>query len=159
MGVQLKANLDASLAEVRAALDAVSSLVGVGIDITDVAWAARILERYPKQLKRIFNPAALDYSLSKKHPAQYLAARMAAKEAVVKALGTGLARGMRWKDIELIRTRTGKPDVILHGKVRERAEALGVQSWALSIAHRGEYATAIAIALGRAEGDATPPLP
>ncbi|MBN1284148.1 MAG: holo-ACP synthase [Anaerolineae bacterium] len=143
----LEQNLGEQLQDVAAALPDLH-LVGVGIDLTDIAWAARIIEKYPKQLSRIFHQEALDYCLSKKDPAPYLAARMAAKEAVVKALGTGLAPGMRWLDIQLVRTLTGKPDLLLHGKVRERAEALGVVRWELSIAHRGAYATAIAAAVG-----------
>ncbi len=126
----------------------VPNLIGIGIDLTDIAWAARILERYPKQLGKLFNPPALDYCMSKKDPAPYLAARMALKEAILKALGTGLGRGMKWLDVELIRTPPGKPDAALHGKVLERAEALGIVRWELSIAHRGDYAVAIAAALG-----------
>jgi len=80
-----KVNLNTATREIRAALGDVH-LVGVGVDLADVSWAERILERYPNQLKRIFHPAALDYCLGKRRPAQYLAARMAAKEAVVKAL-------------------------------------------------------------------------
>lgn len=143
----LEQNLNAQLQEIVGALPDIH-LVGIGIDLTDVTWAARILERYPKQLGRVFHQEAIDYSLDKRDPAPYLAARMAAKEAVVKALGTGLGPGMKWLDIQLVRRLTGKPDVILHGKVRERAEELGVVRWELSIAHRGAYATAIAAAIG-----------
>jgi holo-[acyl-carrier protein] synthase len=144
-------DLNTALETVRVRLDNLH-LLGMGIDVTDVAWAERILTRYPKQLDKIFNQAALDYSLGKRQPAQYLAARMALKEAVVKALGTGLAPGMTWRDIELLRTRSGKPELALHGKVLERADALGVVRWELSIAHRGDYAVAIAAAVGKPSG-------
>jgi holo-[acyl-carrier protein] synthase len=79
---------------------------------------------------------------------QYLAGRLAAKEAVLKALGTGWSQGTSFLDIEVQRLPTGQPSVVLHAKCKEIAAELGITRWLLSISHTSSYATASAIAVG-----------
>lgn len=125
-------------------------LIGLGIDVVDVAWSERLLEQHPTRLTRMYTEAELEYCRQKVQPAPYLAARMAAKEAVLKALGTGLVGGMAWHEVEITREEPGgKPGVQLHGEVRREAEAAGVTHWVISMTHRGAYAAAIAAALGK----------
>lgn len=134
--------------DMEAALQGMS-LVGMGVDLVDVAWAKRLLAQHQDRLGKVFTETELAYCLAKVDPASCLAARMAAKEAVLKALGTGLVGGMAWHEIEIVRDDlTGKPDVQLEGKARRVAEKAGVTRWALSITHRGAYAAAIAAAIG-----------
>ncbi len=134
--------------DVQAALGDVG-LIGLGVDVVDVAWAERMLAQHEARLGRMFTEAELTYCRAKINPAPYLSARMAAKEAVLKALGTGLVGGMAWHEVEITREgETGKPGVQLHGEVRRAAEAAGVARWIVSMTHRGEYAAALAAALG-----------
>lgn len=147
----MKETLTQMAREVGKALSDVR-LIGLGIDLADVAWAEGLLEKYPARLGKIFTEAELAYCRAKMKPAPYLAARMAAKEAVLKALGTGLVGGMAWREIEIVHDdATGRPDVQLHGEVRRAAEAAGVTRWVVSLTHRGEYAAAIAAAVGGSE--------
>ncbi|MCZ7543877.1 MAG: holo-ACP synthase [Anaerolineae bacterium] len=96
-------------------------LIGLGIDVVDVAWSERLLEQHPTRLTRMYTEAELEYCRQKVQPAPYLAARMAAKEAVLKALGTGLVGGMAWHEVEITREEPGgKPGVQLHGECAPR---------------------------------------
>ncbi len=99
-------------------------------------------------LVRLFTPAERDYCASQREPAACFAARFAAKEAVLKALGTGLA-GCRWHDVEIVRRASGRPEVRLSGGAAREAEKRGIGEILLSIAHEREYAVAFAVALGR----------
>jgi holo-[acyl-carrier protein] synthase len=131
-----------------------ATLVGIGVDLVDLAWAERLLEKHEKRLSRVFTEGELAYCRAKLSPAPHLAARMAAKEAVLKALGTGLASGMSWRDVEIVRGTSGRPGVVLHGKPRRVADEAGVARWELSLTHRGAYAAAIAAAVGQSTSSA-----
>ena len=124
-------------------------MIAHGIDIVENVRFGALLTRHPDRARRrLFTDAELAYASGKKREVEHLAARFAAKEAVLKALGTGWAGGIAWTDVEITRTVTGQPGVRLSGPAAERAEALGICSWLLSLSHTEHYAMASAIAVG-----------
>lgn len=113
--------------------------ISVGVDIVEIARVAATLKRFGDRfLNRIYTPDEIAYCRGR---APQLAARFAAKEAVMKALGTG-TRGVGWRDVEVTRKRTGEPGIALHGRAAERAAKLGIDRIAISISHSREYAVA-----------------
>src|SRR5258706_16151482 len=120
------------------------AIVGTGIDISEVARIAASIERYGERfLNRVFTAKEIAYCNSKKRgSAQSFAARFAAKEAAMKAIGTGLRRGVTWHDVEVGREPGGRPTIIFHGKAREFAQKLGMKRVALSLTHTAEEAMA-----------------
>lgn len=121
--------------------------VAVGIDVVEVDRIRTAVERTPALAGRTFTDAELEYARRAHDPAERLAARWAAKEAVVKCLGGGVP-GVDLREIEVVRGDDGAPSVRLHGEVAARAEARGVREWLLSMSHTATVAEAIAIALG-----------
>ncbi len=120
-----------------------------GIDLVEVARIAQIRTRHSDRfLTRVFTDAERAYALDTRRADERLAARFAAKEAVMKALGTGLADGIRWTDVEVVRDDAGRPGVALHGRAAEIARARGISGWLLSLSHTREMAMASVIALG-----------
>lgn len=116
---------------------------GIGIDIIEVERIKRLSLKWGSRFEnRVYTPRELDYCGST--PTRYgrLAARFAAKEATLKALGTGLTVGMNWQDVEICADSVGKPSLILHGKVRQRASAIGIVSTFVSLSHTAAYAVA-----------------
>ena len=114
-------------------------MLTTGVDIIEISRVRRTLERYGRRfLDRVYTPAEIAYCRER---APNLAARFAAKEATMKALGTGV-RGVSWKDIEVIRHESGAPAIKLHGRCKQRAQRLGVQEVAISLSHSREYAVA-----------------
>jgi holo-[acyl-carrier protein] synthase len=127
-------------------------MIYTGVDLIEIPRVAGVLKRYPKRfLDKIYTEGEQLYSRGR--PAQ-LASRFAAKEAVMKALGTGV-RGVPWKDIEVTRRRGRAPEVLLHGKATERADLMGITRIALSLSHSREMAIASVVA--EAEDDAWRP--
>lgn len=119
---------------------------GIGVDVIEIARVERLWKKYGRRLLgRLFTPAELEYCLARARPEASLAARFAAKEAVMKALGLGLGR-CRWLDIEVVRSGHGTPGVNLSGAAAGRAAELGVTFWHLSLAHCRAYAVACAVA-------------
>ena len=111
----------------------------VGVDIIEIDRITQAIERWGERfLHRIYTTGELDYCRGR---APQLAARFAAKEAVMKALGTGL-RGVDWRDIEVVRCRSGRPFIQLQGRAFKVAEQLAVSQVALSLSHSREYAVA-----------------
>lgn len=118
-------------------------IVGLGVDITEVdRMEAAIARRGPAFLARLFTPAEILYCQRHRHSAERFAGRFAAKEAAMKALGTGWARGVRWVDIEVVREPSGKPTLKLAGAAREIAASLGVKHIVVTITHDGNTALA-----------------
>jgi len=125
-------------------------IIGIGTDLIEVERIQSAWDRFGDRfLNRIFAPGEQAYALSRPHPAESLAARFAAKEAVMKALGTGRF-GVSWREIEVTREPSGRPGIALSGRTRALARFLGVQGWHLSLTHDREAAMAFVIALGRA---------
>jgi holo-[acyl-carrier protein] synthase len=118
-------------------------IVGTGIDIAEVPRIAEAIERFGERfLKRIFTEGEIRYCDSKKNRTERYAARFAAKEASMKALGTGWSHGVRWRDCEVARMPGGRPTIHFHGRAGEIAARLGVKNAALSITHTAEQAMA-----------------
>ena len=118
-------------------------IVGTGVDIAETGRIAQSLEQFGERfLKRICTPAEVAYCEKFKNKYERYAGRFAAKEAAMKALGTGWSRGVRWVDVEVVRTRGGRPILELKGEARKVADRLGVKNIALSMTHTVEQAIA-----------------
>jgi holo-[acyl-carrier protein] synthase len=118
-------------------------IVGTGIDIAEVPRVGHAIERFGERfLWRIFTEGERKYCDSKANRVERYAARFAAKEAAMKALGTGWNHGVRWRDCEVARMPGGRPTIAFHGKAGEFAAKLGVKNAALSISHTAEQAFA-----------------
>jgi holo-[acyl-carrier protein] synthase len=118
-------------------------IVGTGIDIAEVPRIRHSIERFGDRfLKRIYTEGEMRYCDSKANRMERYAARFAAKEAAMKALGTGWSHGVRWRDCEVARMPGGRPTMKFHGRAGEIAEKLGVKNAALSISHTEEQAIA-----------------
>jgi holo-[acyl-carrier protein] synthase len=119
--------------------------VGVGTDLVHVPRLEQVMARHPGFVRRVYTPTEIAYCEEHREPGPRYAARFAAKEAVLKALGTGLARGMRWQDVEIVAGPAREPRVVLHGVVAETARRQGVHVVQISLSHAGEYALACAV--------------
>jgi holo-[acyl-carrier protein] synthase len=118
-------------------------IVGTGIDIAEVPRIRRAIERFEDRfVRRIFTEGEIRYCDSKANRVERYAARFAAKEAAMKALGTGWNHGVRWRDCEVVRMPGGRPTMRFHGRAAEFAARLGVKNAALSLSHTAEQAIA-----------------
>ncbi len=123
-------------------------IIGHGVDLVEVARIAAVLSRHPKRfLDRVFCPAERERGLGTPRHAEHLAARFAAKEAVLKALSTGTV-GVGWQDIEVVTLASGAPSIVLHGRGADYAAALGITAWHISLSHTASMAIASVIATG-----------
>jgi holo-[acyl-carrier protein] synthase len=120
-----------------------------GVDLVEVARVERALREHGERfLARVYTAGERAYCLAKARPGPSLAARFAAKEAVMKCLGTGWSDGVGFAQIEVVRDRRGAPSLVLHGRAAERARELGIRRWHLSLTHTEHGALAFAIAEG-----------
>lgn len=125
-------------------------IIGVGIDLVEITRIERVLDKHHQRfLQRVYTERELAACPPGKHFARRLAARFAAKEALLKALGTGLAGGIRWRQVEVVRPEVGRPQLVLSGAAAAVAERLGVQDLHLTISHDGPVAAAVVVASGR----------
>lgn len=123
-------------------------ILGLGVDLVEVARIARLLEKYPHRfLQKILTASEQEFILQKAEKAQRVAAFFAAKEACSKALGTGL-RGISWQEMEVRHQPSGKPELFLSGQARKRFLALGAQRIYLSLSHERNYAVAVVMIEG-----------
>lgn len=131
-------------------------IIGHGIDLVEIARIERMLDEHGERFAtRCFTAAERAYAeASAAVRGERYAARFAAKEAALKALGTGLRDGIDWTDIEVDRTAGGRPFLRLHGRAAEIAASLGIEGWAISLTHAGGMAMASVIATGRSSGEA-----
>jgi len=120
-----------------------AGVAGIGIDLVEVARFERPTAR---MRDRVFTSGERRYCDRQVHPAPHFAARFAAKEAVLKALGTGWSGGIAWTDVEVVRERHGGAEVRLAGKAAARAKKLEIRRWHLSLTHTSSHAAAVAIA-------------
>jgi holo-[acyl-carrier protein] synthase len=124
------------------------NILGIGLDATEISRVAELLERYGDRfLRRVFTDGEIAYCTHRRNPAPHLAGRFAAKEAAMKALGTGHSRGVSWKDIEVVRGG-GPPRLHLHGGAARRAAGMNVRSSFLTITHSDTLALANVLLLG-----------
>ena len=131
------------------AIIATMNVLGIGTDITEVARISDMLNKHGDLfLQRVFTAAEIDYCVPRKAKSQHLAGRFAAKEAVLKALGTGWSQGIHWTDIEVINEPGGKPVVELHNAAASVAAQAGIRQVLISISHVKETAVAFATATG-----------
>lgn len=119
------------------------SMFSVGVDIIEIERIAKAVERFGDRfLAHIYSQAEVDHCRGR---VAELAARFAAKEAISKALGTGI-RGLTWREMEILPDHLGQPQVYLHGSALARARALGLADFAVSLSHSQEYAVAFVVA-------------
>lgn len=122
---------------------------GVGVDLVQIPRMRQTIERWQDRfLRRIFTDAEIAYCRSRRDPVPHFAARFAAKEAALKALGTGLSLGVRWRELEVCRERGQAPVLVLSGRSREIGLARGGSRMLLSLTHDGDYAIAHALLVG-----------
>ena len=120
-------------------------VVGIGVDLVDVARVQRMLDRHPTFAPRVFTPQEIAYCDRQANPAESYAARWAAREACRKALGG--VRGMLWKDVRVDRAPTGAPALALSGNVARRAADLGVAEVKVALTHERRMAAAFCVAV------------
>ncbi len=129
-----------------------SEIIGIGTDITECLRIARMIERHGELfVNRVYTSEEITYCQRRKQSTQHFAGRWAAKEAVLKALGTGWRRGITWRDVEIRNEPNGKPVVAVRGGAKEVVEQLGITKILVSISHCRTHATAYAIAVGGKE--------
>ena len=128
-----------------------TEVLGLGTDLVDVDRFRLALDRQGERLvTRLFSDAERDYAFRHRNPAPRLAARFGAKEAVMKALGVGLWK-FKFRDVEVVRAKSGAPSVALQGRAAEMAAERGIGGWHLSLTHTETTAMAVVLALGRTE--------
>jgi holo-[acyl-carrier protein] synthase len=121
-------------------------VVGIGTDLAEIERVRRSVERFGQRfLARVYTEEEIAYCLSKKSSAESFAARFAAKEAGAKALGTGISRGVNWREFAVKRAPSGQPSLHLSGRAAEIAQALGVVRISLSLTHTRDLAMAVVI--------------
>lgn len=129
-----------------------SHIVGIGTDIIECLRIAQMIDRHGELfIRRVYTEHEIAYCSTKKAATQHYAGRWAAKEAVLKALGTGWVRGISWRDVEVRHKPGGAPTVALRGGAKEVLERSGISRLHLSISHCRSHATAYAIAEGDEE--------
>lgn len=121
-------------------------IFGIGTDLLDSQRIAKALARTPRLPERILTPAELQQYQQSKRQVNFLAKRFAAKEAAVKALGTGIGRGISWQHFEISYDDLGRPLMTLNGNARQLAEAHGIQRFHLSYTDEGDHIVAFVIA-------------
>ncbi len=121
-------------------------VIGIGADLVDVDRFRSVLGRHPRLVERLFSEAERLDAARRRDPAEPLAARFAAKEAVMKALQVGIGR-FPLRDVEVVRAPSGAPSLRLHGEAAALAAGAGVGEWRLTLAHTSHLAQAIAVAL------------
>ena len=129
------------------------SVISHGVDMVQCDRLSEMVDRHGDRfLRRVFTDAELDYCLGRKRGIEHLAGRFAAKEAVLKVMGTGWRNGIRWTDIEIRNEPSGEPKVTLTGRCLEIARGRGLTDILISISHIDSHAIASAIGLGGPAG-------
>jgi holo-[acyl-carrier protein] synthase len=117
-------------------IDVCTMITGIGIDVVQNERIRDSIERFGERfVNRIYTEGEIEYCKNSAHPAIHYAARWAAKEAAFKALGTGWAAGVKWRDVEVVRLSSGKPELHLHGEAQALAKAAGAQRFYVSLTH------------------------
>jgi holo-[acyl-carrier protein] synthase len=138
-------------------------IVGIGTDIIECPRIGKMIEQHGELfLRRVYTEREIRYCQARKHAIEHFAGRWAAKEAILKAIGTGWNRGIAWTDLEVRNTPGGQPKVLVCGVAKETALRRGIGDILVSISHCRTYATAYALAVGpqpkaRANDAAEPP--
>ncbi|MBW2636631.1 MAG: holo-ACP synthase [Deltaproteobacteria bacterium] len=123
-----------------------NSIHGIGTDLVEVARIERIIRKWDDRfLKRVFSEGEISYCEKKAFPPQHYAARFAVKEALLKCIGRGLFSGLSLRDIEVVNTKEGKPELSVHGNVHGIIDALDIIKSHVTISHTNNFATAVVI--------------
>jgi holo-[acyl-carrier protein] synthase len=131
------------------------SVRGIGVDLVQIPRMREVIARWQERfLQRIFTEQEIAYCRAHRDPVPHFAARFAAKEAGLKALGTGLRLGVRWRELEVRRERGGPPVLVLSGRSREIGLSRGGSRMLLALTHEGDYAVAQAMLVGEDPVDA-----
>jgi holo-[acyl-carrier protein] synthase len=134
-------------------------IVGIGTDIVECVRIRKMIDRHGELfLSRVFTDREVRYCQRSKTATEHFAGRWAAKEAVLKCLGTGWSKGLCWTDIEVCNEPNGRPRIQLHAATRDFADKLGVGTILISISHCRAYATAYALAMHRLMADSDEPV-
>ena len=129
-------------------------IIGIGTDIIECERIGRMLTQHGERFtEHVFTDEEVQYCSRRKIAEQHFSGRWAAKEAVLKALGTGWIAGIAWRDVEVVVQPSGKPTIRLHRGAAEKAVELGIAEVLVSISHCKSYATATAIALGKEKAE------
>jgi holo-[acyl-carrier protein] synthase len=126
--------------------------IRVGVDLVSVARLDRLLTDHEHASERLFTSGELAYCRGKRRAADHLAARFAAKEAVLKALGSAMAQGARWTDVEVVSRPSGRPTVVLHGEAAARAGRRELRELDVSLSHTAGLAVANVVSVWAREG-------
>jgi len=136
-------------------------IFGIGIDIVDTERIARSIDEFGDRfLERVFTASEREYCGRMNYAERHYAARFAAKEAIAKALGIGIGASLGWKDMEILRTDSGKPYLLLRGNGKAFADQNGINEVLISLSHSDDHAAANAVAICQQEGkknSGTPP--
>lgn len=125
-------------------------IVGLGTDIVECVRIRKMIEDHGELfLQRVYTDKEIRYCQSRRHAAEHFAGRWAAKEAVLKALGTGWRRGISWRDVEIRNDPSGQPKVAVRGEAKEIAKKMRLQDVLITISHCRTFATAYAVAVRR----------
>ena len=135
-------------------------ILGIGTDIVECPRIGKMIEQYGELfLRRVYTEREIRYCQARKHAIEHFAGRWAAKEAILKAMGTGWSRGIAWTDIEVRNGEAGQPQVMVCGVAKEVARERGIADILISISHCRTYATAYAMAIAREPAPAPPAAP
>ena len=127
-------------------------VIGIGTDIVECLRVANMIEKHEDVfIQRVYTPEEIEYCGSRRASVQHYAGRWAAKEAILKALGTGWSKGIQWTDIEIVNQMGGKPLVRLEGQAKSFCESNGIDDILISISHCRAFATAFATAVGNTD--------
>ena len=121
-------------------------IVGIGVDIVEIERLREVLQRQQDRfVRRVFTEGEQEYCRAHRDPVPHYAARFAAKEALFKALGTGWAKGISWRDAEVVREAVKAPVLVLHGQAEKLSLALGARATHLSLSHSRGFAVAVVV--------------
>jgi holo-[acyl-carrier protein] synthase len=134
-------------------------IIGIGTDIIECPRIGKMIEQHGELfLRRVYTEREIRYCQARKHAIEHFAGRWAAKEAILKAIGTGWTRGIAWTDLEVRNRPGGAPTVLVCNAAKEAAREAGIANILVSISHCRTYATAYALAVGRDNGGPEPVL-
>ena len=135
-------------------------ILGIGTDIIECPRIGKMIEQHGELfLRRVYTEREIRYCQARKHAIEHFAGRWAAKEAILKAIGTGWSRGISWTDLEVRNAASGQPQVLVRGGAKDAALRRGIGDIFISISHCRTYATAYALAVGPPDRPAEPAQP
>jgi holo-[acyl-carrier protein] synthase len=121
-------------------------IYGIGVDLVDITRIARAIQRWGERfINRVYTAREINLGRHRPRPASFLALRFAAKEAFSKAIGLGMRRGIRWRDIEIVHTTSGRPELSLWGEALRICQNEGISGWYVTLSDDGDYGVAVVV--------------